>query len=400
MRLLSRARAGTRVGVVQASAFLALLLHLSCGRADRDQPLECGSPVQVSGVWSSVEVDPSLSTSHTFASDGENLLALEQRCLACQASLLDSELHWKSQSNEGSIDMVVGFVASSAFVFGQGGVSWTEGGITRLDGRALLLDRSAGVWSVHDHPPDFHLRDRAQLFSTAELFGVWGGFGPADLSKTPAQLAADPSSVFLTHYDGLLFEPLTAQWWSIPPARAAVERLRSDPGPSLASIWTSSGLFVWGTNPERDGNWGALFDVDSLQWTELDASGALPPVCTEHQLLTVGGDVYLFGGKSADGEKSRRVFRYQLEEGVWSEVQVPRWADPRTGAVVDGKLVFLGECDNGARYDPATDSWDALAGGGPPSLGAPRSAGSFLTVTDTFYGEIESNEVWILDLRE
>ena len=38
--------------------------------------------------------------------------------------------------------------------------------------------------------------------------------------------------------------------------------------------------------------------------------------------------------------------------------------------------------------------------GAPPSEGIARGAGSFLTVTDTYYGEAETNEVWLLDLRD
>lgn len=256
-----------------------------------------------------------------------------------------------------------------------------------------LFTRSRALWSSHPTPEDLKPYFRT-VHAAGDQFLLWGGYEELDPDDIPTVNRDDR---FVYHFDGTLFDPITLEWRAIPAAREDAQYLWGDGGPSLASIWTSSGLFVWG-NPERTGNWGAIFDV--MQWTELGASGELPPLRIDHQLLTAGGDVYLFGGKSAQGERSRRLFRYQLGARVWTEIEVPRWADPRTGAVVDEKLVFLGECESGARYDPATDTWDALAGGGPPSLGVPRAAGSFLTVTDTFYGETESNEVWILDLRE
>jgi len=46
-------------------------------------------------------------------------------------------------------------------------------------------------------------------------------------------------------------------------------------------------------------------------------------------------------------------------------------------------------------------TWDALATeGGPPSMGRLCGVGDFLAVTDTYYGETETDQVWLLDLRE
>ncbi len=355
-----------------------LWLIAACGRTN-EPVLQCEAAPEGQGDWSVVDVPSPLDHSDDAASDLTTLLYVDAECTRCVVGQLDPlAAEWTLRS------------ADLAFMKGRSFAAASVGYI--FTGRALF-NRNQGTWIEIEVPVE--MRVSRTSYWTGREFIMWGGSQTAT-----GTIRLEPDTSMVAYYDGALLDPEALEWRAVPPARPQAQYLWREGGPSLASIWTSSGLFVWGTNPERDGNWGAIFDVDSLQWTELDASGALPPVRTEHQLLTVAGDVYLFGGKSADGETSRRVFRYQLEEGVWSEVQVPRWADPRTGAVVDGKLVFLGECDNGARYDPATDSWDALAGGGPPSLGVPRAAGSFLTVTDTFYGEIESNEVWVLDLRE
>jgi hypothetical protein len=95
------------------------------------------------------------------------------------------------------------------------------------------------------------------------------------------------------------------------------------------------------------------------------------------------------------------MWRYSLSAHTWNEVAVPKWADPMNGTVVEDRLAFVGRCTGGDLYDPATESWTPLAvEGAPPSTGVPRGAGSFLTVTDTYVGESETNAVWMLDLRE
>jgi len=375
-----------RAGESEAVAFLrrvlvcSLLMWLSiaCG-STKEPPLVCEAAAEGVGDWRVAAIPSPLDYSDIATGDLTDLLCVDGECTRCTVGQLDPlTAEWTLRSADLAFTKLRSFAtASPRFV---------------LNGRALF-NRDEGTWLEVEIPEE--MRVSATSHWTGREFLMWGG------SRTASgTIRLEPGTNMIGYYDGSLLNPETLEWRAIPAAREDAQYLWGDGGPSLASIWTSSGLFVWGTNPERTGNWGAIFDVESMQWTELGASGELPPLRIDHQLLTAGGDVYLFGGKSAQGERSRRLFRYQLGARVWTEIEVPRWADPRTGAVVDGKLVFLGECESGARYDPATDTWDALAGGGPPSLGVPRAAGSFLTVTDTFYGETESNEVWILDLRE
>lgn len=369
------------VGSTEASfLILASVFALSCGGAS-ETSLDCEVMSETVGAWKRVEIPRPLVDSGMPVSDGAQLIYIDGTCRECAIAELDAEqVQWTVSIFNLEFEKKHSYVGVSPRYI--------------LTTNALF-DRELGLWFEVNRPDELH--SSAVSHWTGSEFLKWGGSYTASGTY---QLETDTEMV--AYYDGSLFNPETREWRALPPAREDVHFPWNwgHGGPSLNSVFTSHGLFVWGTNPERSGNWGAIFDVDAMQWTELETSKDLPPLRTEHQLLTVGDDVYLFGGKTSDGERSRRIFRYDTKTKVWTEIDVPSWADPRTGAVVDDKLVFLGQCENGARYDPVTDTWDALAGNGPPSLGVPRAAGSFLTVTDTNYGEIESEEVWILDLRE
>jgi len=258
--------------------------------------------------------------------------------------------------------------------------------------RSMLLERCSDSWLVDSPPIEFRERRAAHSLAADNEFIVWGG------SSTEIE-----GAMSVAYFDGATYAPKTAQWRMIPSVMGDVSYSLEN-APSSSTVWTASGLFVWGTLPDRSVPWGAILDIDSMQWTSLRTEGSdVPPVLVDAYLLTVGGDVFLHGGRSSGSEdRSRRMWRYSLSQELWKEVTVPDWADPAyPGAVVDEKLVFLGRCKSGARYDPKADTWHALTTeGGPPSMGRLWGVGDFLAVTDTYYGETETDEVWLLDLRE
>lgn len=377
-----------------------VLLLSACG--GEPAPV-CEGDTEGIGQWQNTEIPADWGT-FDGASDGKQLLMMRFGCSACSRATLDFDpLNWTipdEQSNIG-ISLRVSHVATPQFVFGQGGMSAASNRYYRLDGHAVLLDRAVGLWSPFVPPSSYHLRGGSFLFWTGKEFGVWGGYGPVDADKDVQRLALDPDARYLTHYDGLLFDPVTHNWREIPPVRGVFEQGKDETRPSVAATVTASGLFVWGTNPERTGNWGAIFDFGEMRWIELDARASVPPLRMNHQLLTVGDEVFLFGGQSGSGDPSRRLFRYSLESNRWGEVEVPSWADPINGTVVDGKLVFLGRCSSGARFDPARGTWELLKGeGGPPSRGTLHGVGRFLAVTGVYTGESEAEKVWVLDLGD
>src|SRR5690606_13199919 len=176
-------------------------------------------------------------------------------------------------------------------------------GVFQLGGPSAVLRRGETEWVVVEKPESFLPRS-ARSFSTGSAFGLWGG---AVRAEAGGGLGEEPDTPMAFLYEGLLLDPETLEWTEIPPAREPGHYLWGDGGPSPASLWTEAGLFVWGMTPDRRGNWGAIFDVDTMVWRELEADNVLPPLRVEAKLLTVGSSVYLYGGKTPRDRKSTRL---------------------------------------------------------------------------------------------
>jgi hypothetical protein len=373
----------------------ASLLAASCGEGSEGAALACREPVAPVGEWKRLLIPETFYESDPVVRDSESLVLMHGTVLA---ELDFDALTWSLLETESSVEAIDNVVlASRDYIFSPGILSVGEDGVPRLGGPSALLKRGTREWTVVDKPASFVSRS-AQSFSTGRAFGIWGGavrVVPSDA------LGVEPDTEMAFLYEGLLLDPETLEWTEIPPAREPGHYLWGDGGPSPASLWTEAGLFVWGMTPDRRGNWGAIFDVDTMAWRELEVDNVLPPLRIEAKLLTVGSSVYLYGGMTPSGEPSRRLFRYALSEDVWTELEVPAWADPSHGAVVDEKLVFLGRCASGARFDPRTGRWDELGWRGrPPSFSGLWAAGSALIALNVHIGHALSEHVWFLDLRE
>ncbi len=374
------------------------LLAVSCGSGSEGPALVCREPVAPVGEWKHVPILEDFYESDPFVLSANSLFQLRRGVSPAIAEVDLDALTWITTETTSSVEIVDDVVnASDDYFFNPGILSRQGDGVFQLGGPSAILKRGTSEWTVVDKPASFVPRS-AQSFSTGRAFGIWGGavrVVPSDA------LGVEPDTEMAFLYEGLLLDPETLEWTEIPPAREPGHYLWADGGPSPASLWTEAGLFVWGMTPDRRGNWGAIFDVDTMAWRELEVDNVLPPLRIEAKLLTVGSSVYLYGGMTPSGEPSRRLFRYALSEDVWTELEVPAWADPSHGAVVDEKLVFLGRCASGARFDPRKGSWDELAWRGrPPSLGKLWGVDGFLTVQYVHFGHQLGNEVWFLDLRE
>lgn len=386
-----------------ARPFVLGALTIGCN-GSQEAPLQCEIPGDAIGAWRNTPLPEPLEDVDSFVSDGTNLTIVQRLCFfpsSCGvvAELDSSDLAWKTFSTKTVEELVDDqFVGSSEYIFNVGNFSRSAEGVPQLGGPSFLLERSSYEWRTLDKPPGYLPRSGSAGFWTGSAFGIWGGRAEREPDSSPT---VEQDTPMVYRYDGALFDPKSLEWTRIPSARDDAAYPWGDGSQFLSSAFTSRGLFVWGTNPERTSNWGAIFDVEAMQWTELDGRGEEPPLRFDHRLLTVGDEVFLFGGKTASGENSRRLFRYGLGTKVWREVEVPSWADPVNGTVVDGRLVFLGRCTSGARFDPVTGEWDALSvANAPPSQGRLHGIGGFLAVTNAHYDHAEANEVWILDLRE
>lgn len=385
-----------RIGASTASVCLAFF---GCG-VSSEQPLVCGAAPRGLGEWSDISEPTRPSASGLgdvprigeFASDPSDLIFVEGECGGCIAARLMDGNQWIEESASGSADRLGAVRSSPHFIAIFGGSRFEQNQLVLVD-TLSLIDRRTGEWSIHERPAP--LSGFGQTHWTGNEFLMWG-------ERQIESIRIEPETEVLQHYDGALLDPETLEWTMIPPARDAVEYTYGEGGPSLASVWTPDGLFVWGTNPERSARWGAIFDRESMSWSELEVDEELPPLWQNHSMIALGGDVYLYGGgQPGKDERSRRLFRYSLDREQWIEISVPVWADPQEAAIVNDKLVFMGRCTGGSRYDPVTDTWDALAvQGGPPSPGKVLGFGNYLAVTDTEYHPAPTFRVWLLELAK
>lgn len=370
---------------------LAAALSFGCSG---EPPLVCESaPEETVGAWTRY-AGPTYEhyalgetpISGKLGTDGTELLLLELECYDCKlARFTDGVDVWEIAETEHT---------SPAVPWRLLAMSEQHIAVPSQDSVAIL-NRSSLSWNQIERPSGVPSRENKGW--TGEEFAYWGG---AENLSGSLQLTSE--TLYRRHYDGVFLNPETLAWTLIPPLREAYDHTVAEGGPSVASIWTSKGLFVWGTNPERTANFGAIFDRESMSWTELETEGELPPLRLNHQLITINGGVYLFSGNQpGEEESSRRIFRYSLEDGTWREIAVPEWVDPMRGTVVAEKLVFMGRCAGGARFDPATETWEALATGGPrPTQGSILGFGHSVAVVGAEDYPVVSGRVWILDLGE
>jgi len=372
------------------------LVLLGCG-ATGSPPPECNAaPAAAVGTWSQVDLPEGVNIpSDPVATDGQELSVFGLRCTDCPYFSLDAAAStWVSMDLAPFGDYSDGGSATSAEPYHYLRLySQDEGAL------GFLYDRVALEWQQVVEPADLSVGEAVHWTGNEFLF--WGG---ARYQTNNPNGVLQPDTPGERFYDGALFDPLTGAWRAVPQARPPDSYLWGEGGPSVASVWTSVGLFVWGTTVDRTAAWGAIFDVEAMAWEDLEVGADAPAILESHQLRSMADAVYLYGGRSAGTEPgtfSRRMWRYSLAGSAWTEVPVPEWADPMNGTVVEDKLAFVGRCAGGDLFDPATDTWTPLAvDGAPPSTGVPRGAGSFLTVTDTYYGDTDTNAVWVLDLQD
>ncbi len=363
---------------------LPFLLFLSGCQPEHLSPPQCElAPEESAGTsWKAIG-----STLYVFATDGDEILALDSACTYCSLYVLDAASGtWQEESvfmhdkllESGSA------LASPQFLYAD----FTAAGehVSHNEHISLLYDREESSWSIIESPegPDPRHYDFRHQSDTAFLF-----WGDTDYDERRDHYSDSPG---VRHYDGILLDATTGQWRDIPPARESDE-FGGETGsrnPWVESVWTTAGLFVWGSDREHNEKWGAIFDVETMTWEHLEVDEDAPPHASE--LFSIGDDVFL--------TSARAMWRFSLSQRTWTEVDVPQWADPRYGTVIRDSLAFTGRCLGGELYHPKSDTWKPLAIDGVRfNYGVPRAAGDFLTVTNE-NDHHDSSKLWILDLSD
>jgi len=165
--------------------------------------------------------------------------------------------------------------------------------------------------------------------------------------------------------------PLAGSWYVIPEPPSA-------PRAEHAATWTGDHLVIWGgvTSCGRPLNDGVAYDPRSDSWIEIEQGplaerGAASAVWVDDRLVIWGGfarvDSPIEDGMSALGDGAC----YVLSEKLWQHI--PRApVDPRGNSLCfnfAGSAYFWGgrgaggtALNDGARFDPRTSRWCALAG--------------------------------------
>lgn len=200
---------------------------------------------------------------------------------------------------------------------------------------------------------------------------VWGGCGPFDYS-------------FCATSTGGIYNPVTDSWRPTSNVGAPSGNV------GHSAVWTGSKMIVWGgcTNAEHcyDTNTGGIYDYASNSWTATSLSGA-PSARTDHTAVWTGSKMVVWGGWDGIAVVAAGG-RFDPASNTWQPVNAANQPAARvyhkatwaTGDGLPGEMVVWGGCDyaaclygngnlygNGARYNPATDTWTAMSATGAPS---------------------------------
>jgi hypothetical protein len=200
---------------------------------------------------------------------------------------------------------------------------------------------------------------------TGETVLVWGGMSEGGLVG-----------------DGSRYDPTTQFWRTMSDLNAPAARAMH------ASVWTGDGLVVW--SGRGSGGWledGAVYDPAVDAWTSFDLSSlpltsgatdiSAPSPRYAATSVWTGSALMVFGGQLG-GDKTHTGFMIQLENGQpvsWepmSEADAPGGRTGHTAIWTGNYMIVWGgsaggsPLEDGAAYDPATDTWTPLSSENAP----------------------------------
>jgi N-acetylneuraminic acid mutarotase len=249
---------------------------------------------------------------------------------------------------------------------------WQQSGFG-LDGGGRY-DPSTDTWAAVSTGPGTPAgRGQHTAVWTGTEMIVWGGETEFDYVN----------EVFVVTNTGGRYDP-SSDSWSPTSTSASVPEARFQ----HAAVWTGTEMVVWGGSFVREPGQGRLlhsggrYDPAGDSWNATSENGSTPEGRTGHTALWTGTEMIVWGG---DGSElgAPRLFddgaRYDPSTDSW--LSVP--ADPSqpggrafhtalwTG---DEMLVWGGygdfnSVDSGSRYAPTTDQWNPTSTLPPPRIG-------------------------------
>lgn len=147
------------------------------------------------------------------------------------------------------------------------------------------------------------------------------------------------------------------EWASLPPMPTP----RTEVAAAVADGWI---VVVGGFAPGATVATTEIYDVGGGTWS----AGQDLPVAVNHAMgASHGGEAYVFGGTTGDGEISDAAF--VLRDGAWRTLPVMPEARTAGGAAVAGGLIYVvggigpeGVAERTLVFDPATRRWSVTEG--------------------------------------
>lgn len=202
----------------------------------------------------------------------------------------------------------------------------------------------------------------ARLYACALAIGdrmlTWGGW------KDPSHLQT-----------GGIYDPQTDTWTAMSTVGAPSAR-------SFASaVWTGSDVIVWGGCsgglPQCATAYGdgAIYNPATDTWRPMSSTGA-PSPRYEHTAVWTGSEMIVFGG-AADASEATALGDggiYDPATDTWRALATTGAPTPRidaSAAMLGGQMLIWGSDKGdsyGFLYDPATDHWTEIAWPNAPAL--------------------------------
>jgi hypothetical protein len=255
--------------------------------------------------------------------------------------------------------------------------------ITQLGENILVLNRTPRIlWYIQD--PMLTTQAQVVRVSDGVIMRPWANISPGTTFVDGLNLAYNTQyKINLRNQDqaGNLSSVVSSDPWSPVNGQGSWQLFSGINAPSQrwahSMVWTGSKMIVWGGQDVVTGaslNSGAVYDPTTDTWFTMATVNA-PSARSHAATVWTGTEMIVWDGYwSGDGK------RYNPATNVWSNISTVGAPSPRVmhSAVWTGsKMIIWGGqigsghprawVDDGAIYNPSTDSWSPMSNVGAPS---------------------------------
>ena len=281
--------------------------------------------------------------------------------------------------NAGSVTAEQGWekLASADLLKGRGGSSvvWTGSEMVVFGGEGMgtsyddgaQFDAAENVWRPLPSEGAPASRTQHTAVWTGQEMLIWGGFGGVWGNNS-------------NRNDGARFDPRSNAWRPISTNGAPGARFQH------TAVWSGQEMLIWGGYTDAVSlyhgayakaylNNGGAYNPASDSWREISSAGA-PSERYNHVALWTGNRMIIWGGNDSTQALNDGAL-YDPASDSWTPMSAVGAPCPRKqpAAVWTGKemIVWGGDSrddrtyyQDGARYNPATDTWTPISTNGAP----------------------------------